>query len=254
MIFPKDKKTNAKAKRKLHGMIFSDQAFTLIELLVVIAIIAILAGMLLPALNRARESARSSDCTSNLRQLGMLINLYCNDNDGWILPVGRAANSYGSYYSRTLCVMGYAKPKSPLFRCKSQKYTDGTGTWDWCYSTYGMRLQAASTGTEAHYQNVDLGGGHGWNLGKDVIYSYLEKKNWRPSDFFLLADSIKENDSKEQASIFFLATNQVHKIHVRHSNHANLWYADSSVRAVSSPSLQAQGVDVSRISVLPSSW
>ena len=60
--------------------------FTLIELLIVVAIIAILAGMLLPALNRARGTARDLSCLSNLKQLTTTYIAYAQDNKGWVLP------------------------------------------------------------------------------------------------------------------------------------------------------------------------
>lgn len=66
----------------------AERGFSLVELLVVIGIIAVLIGIILPSMQRARAQAKSVACMSNLRQCGVFLQTYLNDNRGYLFPVG----------------------------------------------------------------------------------------------------------------------------------------------------------------------
>src|SRR5687767_5820016 len=97
-------------------------AFTLIELLVVIVIIAILAGIALPIFSSVQEKSRATNCLSNMRQLGLGIVSYLNDNDDQMFPAGGDAGG-GQMTSWPLTLHSKYVPNWKVYRSPFDKVT-----------------------------------------------------------------------------------------------------------------------------------
>ncbi|WP_428389950.1 type II secretion system protein [Mucisphaera sp.] len=102
----------------------SKSAFTLIELLVVISIIALLIGILLPALGAARNTARSMGCLSNLRSVGLAHQIYGVDNNGYVVPYAQLASAAGFAQDDNLALFWFEVLANTML--SSKRNSDGS--------------------------------------------------------------------------------------------------------------------------------
>jgi prepilin-type N-terminal cleavage/methylation domain-containing protein/prepilin-type processing-associated H-X9-DG protein len=186
----------------------SRRGFTLIELLVVIAIIAILAGMLLPGLSRARQRAQAVHCLNNLRQIALATTIYAQDNGG-LVPID-APLEKGITWASMLASNAVVQPFN-LFVCPSYKPYRFT---NWI-RTYGVRLDPPAQFTRGALKEF---------LKVDAVE--------RPQDYFHAGDTTsrgKQGIGAEQFYFFRQASEK--EVHVRHGRNANGCFLDGHVES-----------------------